>query len=159
MYCNGCGAELQAGANFCGRCGKPMSPAAQIAQPGRMERHLRVVGILWIVAGALFLLPGLLLMGVGGVAHAVVPPEEVLARELGPVVLSILGSTLTLVAVGGMLVGWGLLNRRPWARIAAVVLAVLSLFHPPFGTALGIYTLWVLLSANGEAEYARLATT
>jgi hypothetical protein len=36
------------------------------------------------------------------------------------------------------------------------VLAILALFHPPFGTALGIYTLWVLLSDEGGAEYRRM---
>jgi hypothetical protein len=34
---------------------------------------------------------------------------------------------------------------------------VLALFHPPFGTALGIYTLWVLLSDENGSEYNYLA--
>jgi hypothetical protein len=50
-----------------------------------------------------------------------------------------------------------LLKHQSWARIAAIVLGIVSLLHPPFGTALGIYTLWVLLSDQGGVEYDRLA--
>ncbi len=57
----------------------------------------------------------------------------------------------------GLIAGWGLYERRSWARILAIVLAFLSLFHPPFGTAIGIYTLWVLMPAASEAEYQRIA--
>jgi len=41
--------------------------------------------------------------------------------------------------------GWGLLQRAPWARLLALILAFLALFNVPFGTAIGVYTLWVLL--------------
>jgi len=51
----------------------------------------------------------------------------------------------------------GLLEREPWARTLALVLGFLSLFKVPVGTALGIYTLWVLLPAQSEQEYRRLA--
>jgi hypothetical protein len=53
-------------------------------------------------------------------------------------------------------VGWGLMQHQPWARIAAIVLGVLAIFHPPLGTALGIYTLWVLLADEGGLEYQRM---
>ena len=39
----------------------------------------------------------------------------------------------------------------------AIVLAFLNLLHPPLGTAIGIYTLWVLLPAASEAEWQRTA--
>jgi hypothetical protein len=38
--------------------------------------------------------------------------------------------------------------------LLAIVVGVISLFfNIPFGTALGIYTLWVLLPTHSEAEY------
>jgi len=55
--------------------------------------------------------------------------------------------------VVGFLAGWGLLQRESWARMLTLVLAFLALFNIPFGTALGIYTLWVLLPAASDAEY------
>jgi hypothetical protein len=41
--------------------------------------------------------------------------------------------------------------------MTAIVLGILALFHPPFGTALGIYTLWVLLPTESAAEYDRMS--
>jgi hypothetical protein len=51
-----------------------------------------------------------------------------------------------------------LLEREKWARILALVLAFVSLFtNIPFGTALGVYTMWVLLPSESEREYEALA--
>lgn len=69
----------------------------------------------------------------------------------------VIGIILLASALLGLLAGWGLLNYRPWARVLAMVLGVISLLHVPLGTALGIYTLWVLLPAESEREYRRMA--
>jgi uncharacterized membrane protein (DUF2068 family) len=52
-----------------------------------------------------------------------------------------------------LVAGWGLLGRKSWARVLTIVLGVISLIRFPFGTALGVYTLWVLLSKDGAAEF------
>jgi len=57
----------------------------------------------------------------------------------------------------GVIAGWGLLDRQSWARLLAIVIAFLSLLHFPFGTAIGIYTLWVLLPGASEMEYRQMA--
>jgi hypothetical protein len=157
MFCNACGTEIQPQFNACPNCGRLVTAPALSSQPSRLERHLRIVGILWIIAGALFLIPAITLMMIGSVIHIAVPGTEVLGRLVGPLILFILGGTLFVLAAGGILVGRGLLKLESWARTVALVLAILALFHPPFGTALGIYTLWVLLSNNAGSEYARLA--
>src|SRR3989454_8050868 len=90
-------------------------------------------------------------------------------RELGQgppeFVQGFLQPLLTLVAIFvlskallGFAAGWGLLRREGWARIVALIGGFLALFHPPFGTALGIYTLWVLLPSESEREYAEQAS-
>jgi hypothetical protein len=56
-----------------------------------------------------------------------------------------------------MIAGYGLLMRKSWARVFAIVLAVLALFKIPFGTALGIYTLWVLAPMASGMEYDAIA--
>ena len=56
---------------------------------------------------------------------------------------------------GGFFAGWGLLQREPWARVLTLILAFLALIHVPFGTVLGVYTLWVLLPAGAEEEYEK----
>jgi uncharacterized membrane protein (DUF2068 family) len=72
------------------------------------------------------------------------------------IVRSVAGIFLV-TGVAGIIAGWGLYERRSWARILAIVLGFLNLFHWPFGTAIGIYTLWVLLPTSSEAEYQRIA--
>ncbi|HKW89807.1 MAG TPA: hypothetical protein VJN21_13745 [Candidatus Acidoferrales bacterium] len=56
-----------------------------------------------------------------------------------------------------LVAAWGLLERQSWGRIAGIVAGILALIRIPFGTALGIYTLWVLLPATSEMEYRSLA--
>jgi hypothetical protein len=72
-------------------------------------------------------------------------------------ILGALGVYLAITAVVGLLVGWGLIDRQPWARMLAIVVGCLKLIDFPFGTALGIYTLWVLASQGADVEYQRLA--
>jgi hypothetical protein len=62
---------------------------------------------------------------------------------------------LAAFALPGLLAGYGLLTLKPWARPLTIVLGVLDLIRFPFGTVLGIYTLWVMLSAEGAAQFRR----
>jgi hypothetical protein len=158
MFCNGCGAQLQPDFNVCPRCGNPVtkSMGAVPVFRSRLDRHLRPVGILWIIVGALWIIPSGVLMVLSRTPR-LMAGDEVFGHMFMPPVFFSLGSVFLLVAVGGILVGWGLMHHERWARITAIVLAVLSLFHPPFFTGLGIYTLWVLLPAESAAEYERLS--
>ena len=64
---------------------------------------------------------------------------------------------LLVKALAGFAAGWGLLERETWARPLTLILGFLSLLNLPLGTALGIYTIWVLMPAGGDEEYRRLA--
>lgn len=72
-------------------------------------------------------------------------------------ILAGIGLLLCAISAVGLLAGWGLLTWKDWARILAIILGVLNLINFPFGTALGIYTLWVLLPAESEREYQQHA--
>jgi hypothetical protein len=72
--------------------------------------------------------------------------------------ISVVGIFVLGKGLAGVLAGYGLLNREAWGRVLALVLGFLALIHVPIGTALGVYTLWVLLPANSEAEYAKYQT-
>jgi hypothetical protein len=50
-----------------------------------------------------------------------------------------------------------LLQKQQWARMIALVAGFIALLNIPLGTALGIYTIWVLMSSNAEEEYSKLA--
>ncbi len=55
---------------------------------------------------------------------------------------------LLIISIPGFIAGIGLLKFRQWARILAIILAVLNILSFPLGTALAIYTFWVLLNAQ-----------
>ncbi len=159
MFCDGCGAAVQAGQAFCGRCGKqivgiihPMSPAR-----GRVGGHIHLLGILWFAISAF--------NAVGGVALYIIA-NTLLApggRAGAPSFLHPLLTVVSIFVLGksalGFVAGWGLMQRESWARVLAVVLGLISLFNIPFGTAIGVYTLWVLSPAQSEEEYEALVAT
>jgi hypothetical protein len=165
MFCNRCGTQLQADYIVCPKCGDAVNstgvnapanvPAG--ARSGRVQRHLRTLGTLWIVVGALWIIPSLVLMGLSRNSNIVIG-DDMFTHAFMPPMLFSMGSIFLIVAAGGVLVGWGLMNHERWARTTAIVIGILAIFHPPFGTALGIYTLWVLLPADAAAEYDRLST-
>ena len=153
MFCDRCGAESRDGQSFCASCGKPFASVPMMPSPGRIAGHIRLLGILWIGLSAFRLIPGLILLFIANPSIRVLPPE---VPDFVPALLQIIGVSLLAVAGLGIGAGWGLLERRPWARMLAIVLGCLGLIDMPFGTALGVYTLWVLLPAKSEEEYRRM---
>jgi hypothetical protein len=160
MFCNRCGAQLQPDYSLCPKCGTPLAGNAPLAiapvTQSRLERHLRILGILWIVVGVLWIIPSFVLMGLSHAPHLMLG-DDMFMRPFMPPMLFSMGAVFLLVATGGILVGWGLMRHEHWARLTAIVIGILALFHPPFGTALGIYTLWVLVPRDAAAEYERLS--
>ena len=163
MFCNKCGFSLQPDYRVCPKCGNPIQGASSVPptylppQASRVARHIHTLGILWIVVGAFWLIPAIVLMAMGAVAHAFIPFGNAVARSLGPAFLHLLGFGFLFVAAAAFMAGWGLIQRRPWARTLTIVLGILALLHPPFATALGIYTLWVLLPSEAAHEYTQMA--
>jgi hypothetical protein len=66
-------------------------------------------------------------------------------------------SGAVLGALGGimMLVGRAIGRRQGAGRVAAIALAVPNLVIVPFGTALGIYTFWVLMNDDARRSFGR----
>ncbi len=154
MFCDRCGTRLDPSQSFCPSCGKSTGGAAPLVPypKGRVANHVRLLGVLWLASSALHLIPGLFL--VAFFPH-VAPDVPYFVIEI----LRSIGFLMVAVAVLGLMAGWGLLERHPWARMLAIILGVLNLINAPFGTALGIYTLWVLLPSSSELEYEQLAGT
>jgi hypothetical protein len=69
----------------------------------------------------------------------------------------VVGAAIACVMVGlslpGFIAGIGLLRFRPWARILAIIIGALHLLSFPFGTALGIFTFYVLLNSETTAIF------
>jgi hypothetical protein len=183
MQCVQCGAQILPGQVFCSKCGQPVSgaapsfptpgpapsvpsspgptrvpsPSAGFARSSRVARHLSVLAILWIVYSGLRLIPGVLMIAFGHMAFPflLMPFPGPLHGLLGPFMTSI-GLIFSGFAIAGLIAGIGLMTRSPWARILAIVIGCINLIHIPFGTALGVYTLWVLVPQDAADEYRHL---
>jgi hypothetical protein len=51
---------------------------------------------------------------------------------------------LAIVALPMIVGGIGLMSLQPWSRMVVLVLGCVSLIAIPFGTILGIYSIWAL---------------
>jgi hypothetical protein len=173
MYCDRCGTPFNSGATYCTSCGKQLMAAqaapmaavpatASAAGDGRVRRNINIVAGFWLVNGILRLL-GLgwwmifrRLFFDGGWGWPLANWEPGFHNWMwgglfaGGVFLGFFGLIHLLLA-------WGLYERQPWARVLGIVVACLALLRFPFGTALGIYTLWVLAPESSGREYDAMA--
>jgi hypothetical protein len=108
-----------------------------------MEKHVTVLGILYIAFSALGLLLAVIVFTaiVGGGVISGDSQAMAITGIVGPAIAFF----LVLVSAPGLIGGIYLLKHRPWARILVLVLGFINLIEIPIGTALGIYTIWVLL--------------
>jgi hypothetical protein len=116
-------------------------------EENKMKSHVTVV------AGLRIALSGLGLIGVilGGFAYGFVKdfiplheiPEFIVPLIDGIIIFVLItaGAVYALGIIGGI----GLLSVKPWARILTIVVSALSCLNIPFGTLVGVYSIWVLM--------------
>jgi len=180
QYCTKCGKAIQPGGTatfsaagqstestgaYGGQNGTTAgAPARASAADGRVRRNIHRLATLWMINGILRLV---------GIAWMMIFGRMFLPFMRGPVGgpfggrwgwdipflggLVPLGIFLGFFGVLHLVLAWGLFEREPWARFLGLVLGFLALIRFPLGTALGIYTLWVLLPEPSGKEYERLA--
>jgi hypothetical protein len=125
-----------------------------------MAQHVKILGILHIVFGALGVLAAIFVLLIFGGISAVVGLSDHSSDSFTAIpILGLIGGfvfmLVLVLSLPGLIIGIGLMQFRPWARIAGIVLSALDLVSvPPFGTALGIYGLWVLLNRETEHMFA-----
>ena len=128
-----------------------------------MDTHVKVLGALQIAFGVIGLLGAVLLIFVFGGAAGIVgasgdPDASIAVPIIGLTGMALVGF-LVMTSLPSVIVGIGLLRRSPWARIAGIVLSIVSLVLFPFGTIVGVYGLWVLFSKDTERLFTAPAAT
>ena len=123
-----------------------------------MDTHVKVLGALQIAMGTLGLFAAVVLVLVFGVASSAVgmsgDPDATIALPIIGVTGVALVTFLVGLSLPGVIIGIGLIQRRPWARVAGIVLSILGLMMVPFGTIVGVYGLWVLFSKETEQLFS-----
>jgi hypothetical protein len=126
---------------------------------------IRALSIVWFIYAGLALATGIIgltfahaFMGGrfgpwmhGPWGRGPLPPEV-----FGPAILHFAWVMVVVRAGLALVAGWGLMERSQWGRVIAIVAAFLSLLKFPFGTALGIWTLVVLLGYRNATLYEQL---
>ncbi len=106
-------------------------------------KHVTLLGVFHIVYHAIAFVAGIGIMVLFSSLAAISgdPQANAVLSTIGAVV----GTILVMVAIPGIIGGIGLLRGHSWARVVALIVGGLDLFDIPIGTALGIYTFWVLM--------------
>ena len=122
--------------------------------PQDTETHVKIVAWLHIILSALGLLvTALVFLVFVGIGLLIAATDGTSAMGIFAVIATLISAFLLLVSVPGLIGGIGLLQRQNWARILVLILSVLQLFNVPFGTAVGVYSLWVLTRAETLAHF------
>lgn len=116
-----------------------------------MEKHINIVAALQIGLSIFNLLIAFLIFTILKLVIGFVDDAN------GEFVLSIVANVIAIVfivlSVPGILAGMGLYKRQEWARILSLILSVIEIFSFPFGTAIGIYSIWALIQPETVSAF------
>ncbi len=124
-----------------------------------MAAQVDFLGVLFIVWGLLTTLVGVstLALGVGAVALI----ASASRGGGGQFAAGVTAAAFTALAIIAMLwgaahvvVGVPLRRHRPWSRLGALMLGSVDLLLLPYGTALGVYAIWILLHEDGKKLFS-----
>jgi len=109
-----------------------------------MDKHVDFISILWIVSGSLGILLAIfifwLLWGITFIPNIGHEASYILR------LVATWGSIfLAVFSVPEIIGGIGLIKRKEWGRIVVLVVSFFNLINFPLGTALGIYSIIILL--------------
>jgi len=169
MYCSGCGQALAQGQPFCPQCGRPAGPVVPPIPGLRFELEnyagkIRILSVFWFIYGGVSLLTGLLGLTFaraffshhfgnwdnGPWPHGPGP------EFFGPAIIHLIWIVVVCRSALAFAAGWALMERSKWGRILAIVAAFFCILKIPFGTAIAIWTLVMLLGYRNTTLYEQL---
>jgi hypothetical protein len=120
-----------------------------------MSTHVKVIGVLFMIFGALWVSGAFFTTMILGVLTSFVGAQDDPGAPVGAAILGITGVALTAIilafGIPQIVCGWGLLKFKSWARILAIVLAVIvGATMIPFGTIFALYALVILFRKDVE---------
>lgn len=121
-----------------------------------LDHHLDLLALLFRVSAFIAALAGVAILPLGAVAALLLVSGDApgIAAAVTTTLFLTLAALLLLYAALASTTGRGLRRLQPRARTAGLLLAIVNLFIPPFGTALGAYACWVLLQQSARDAFA-----
>ncbi len=116
-----------------------------------MEKHINVAAALQIGLSVFNLIIALLIFTVLKLIIGFVDNAE--SEMVLSIIANVIAIVFILISLPGIFAGIGLYKRHEWARILTLVLSVIEIFNFPFGTAIGIYSIWALIQPEAIAEF------
>ena len=119
-----------------------------------IQKHVRIISIIMIVSGILYLLATLFFGVIGLMAlknQAQTGNSDLPAMITGVVFLLPLG----LIGVLHIFTGRAFRAGANWSRISLWILAIINLGNVPVGTAIGAYAMWVLVKTREDVKAIR----
>jgi len=113
-----------------------------------MQQHITVLGWLYIVFGALGLLAAVFVLLVMGGTGLISGDARSAALMSG--IGLFFAAIVSVLSLPSIIVGWGLLQRKSWSRLLAIILGALNILNFPVGTAIGVYTIWALTQNESQ---------
>jgi hypothetical protein len=113
---------------------------------------ITLVAAYHFVVAALFLV-GTMIMTIPTFILGIVTLAEEPDAIIGLFAVGFIAVVLLLLCLLNLAVGYGLWRVQPWARTAAIVLAILSLLFIPIGTIIGAVILWYLVQPEVAARF------
>jgi membrane-associated protease RseP (regulator of RpoE activity) len=108
-----------------------------------MEKHINIVAALQIGLSIFNLVIAFVIFTVLKLVGGFV--DEPNANTILSLIADILAIVFIIISIPGILAGMGLYKRKEWARVLTLVLSIIEIFSFPFGTAIGIYSIWALI--------------
>ncbi len=116
-----------------------------------MEQHIKILGIIYIVYSAFFLIAAWIVFITLAGAGVISGDEEAMA--ITAIVATAISVFFIITALPGLIGGIGLLKYQPWARWLVLILGFIKLLNVPIGTVLGAYTIWSLMNEDMARFY------
>lgn len=116
------------------------------------EKHVMLLGVFYIVYHSIGFALGLGIIVLTTALGSITGDPQ--ATAIVATVGGIAGAMLMVIAIPGIVCGVGLVRGQSWARILTLIIGALDLLDIPVGTALGVYTFWVLMR-DEAVEYLK----
>jgi hypothetical protein len=121
-----------------------------------LHTHVQILGWLRIIGAALMAVIGVILLiflaGLGMFSSAA--SGEAAPFWVLTMVAIFVGGLMVVLALPALLAGIGLLRRKEWGRILALIVGVFDLLNFPIGTLIAVYSFYVLLQNSATPYFA-----